>query len=637
VHKLILLVALVLSLSVACGDDGAFGGDGGGSDAGSGDGGGASDAALPEDRDPGAQITVNMASTVGVLLDEFPDEVREEAAKRLLAESDEYFLQRARRQIDYSWYQLMFRQFFYDEGTKMQLPLPPEDAWKVTLVGDPERRTIDGHDVVAIDYDFETTILASADSPRVSEPELARVGGTWQEPFVFPVDPELLLHRTGYACVDESDFPLNSVDGENAWQFYDQTCEVETEETAYCHLTVLPDENCVDAIEKHVGRVETQLAFERVAWDADVAEAVRSGEVTTEAGADLKVFLPGLRNHRVTYRYFPPESCAIAEGCIGAPGWRRLLQFDAISHNVGNGPLHVGDVDYYLEGDGGEVNSHHLYEYSECHGHYHFSHYGSFFYGEDDEAVGGKRAFCLESTNRLSNNETTPLWSPYGFCDYQGIAAGWGDMYQAGLDCQWVDVTDVVSPVTAPLSSHVNPSDLLCEGVPGLDDDGYPKWVATDLKNDDEQPIDTIDCDAVPERMANNRDGVDAELPAPGLGLVTGLCTRGQVGPLRDCGFAPVGDVQNCPAGKGSAVKCRIDVGAAPAVVRVCEASAVLDAGMACTYLDSLANESLLEGMRDVAFPCPAARDADEQGGRFALYAAPLLPGDDPPDVTCTP
>ena len=51
-------------------------------------------------------------------------------------------------------------------------------------------------------------------------------------PYIFPVDPELLLHRTGYACVDETDFPLNSVDGENAWQFFDQTCEVETEQNA---------------------------------------------------------------------------------------------------------------------------------------------------------------------------------------------------------------------------------------------------------------------------------------------------------------------------------------------------------------------------------------------------------------------
>lgn len=328
------------------------------------------------------------------------------------------------------------------------------------------------------------------------------------------------------------------------------------------------------------------------------------GEVTTDAGAGLEIFVPGL---------------------------------DDISHNVGNGPMHVGDVDYYLEGDGGQVNEHNLYEYGECHAHYHFSHYGAFYFGQDDEAVGGKRAFCLESTNRSSNNETTPLWSPYGFCEYQGIAAGWGDMYQAGLDCQWVDVTEVASPVTAPLTSHANPDDLLCEGVPQLDDEGLPVWVATDLTTEDGEPIDTVACDAVPDRMDNNRDAVDATLPAAGEGLITTECARGQIGPRRDCGFVALGGVEGCSAGEATTIKCRIPMGAAPAVVRVCEASEVLGAGMACVYLDALANESLLAGVLDVTFACPALRDDDEPGGSYALYAAPLLPGDDLSDVTCTP
>jgi hypothetical protein len=588
--------------------------------------------------DPGALVAVSMESSVGVLLDDFPEAHREHAAALYLAEDDAFWIARAHRQIDYTWYRLVFRQFFYDEGEKLQLPLPPEAIWDVTLKGSPERRSIDGHDLIVVDYDFTTTILAAPDSPQVSEPMLGEVGGSWDEPFVLPVDPELLLHRTGYACVDESDFPLNSVDGENAWQFFDQTCEVETVDDSYCHITVFPEEGCVEALENHVGKVDTALHYERLAWDEALADEVRSGELTTPDGADLDIYRPGLENNRVTYRYFEDDSCAVSEGCIDDTGFRRLLQFDAISHNVGGQPLHIGDVDYYLEGDGGEVNEHNLYELSECHGHYHFSHYGAFYYGDAREAVGGKRAFCLESTNRLSNNETTALWSPYGFCDYQGIAAGWGDMYQAGLDCQWVDITDVATPTTQKLSSLANPDDLLCEGQVQLEDDGSPIWMSTDLTTAEGEPIDTVACVAGEDRAANNEDSIDVAVPAPGEGLITSACNRGQAGPRRDCDYAPVAGVRSCAAGESVTLSCSVASAAAPMLVRACEASHVLGVGLACTYAAALANQVVdADGAAaTVELDCPLARSTREPGGRYALYVAPLFDGDAPADVTCT-
>ena len=42
-------------------------------------------------------------------------------------------------------------------------------------------------------------------------------------------------------------------------------------------------------------------------------------------------------------RYFAPEDCAIAEEVVGAPGYRRLLRFDTVLMNRGDGDLVVGD------------------------------------------------------------------------------------------------------------------------------------------------------------------------------------------------------------------------------------------------------------------------------------------------------
>ena len=55
------------------------------------------------------------------------------------------------------------------------------------------------------------SLLSDFESPAVSEPQLRQVGGAWNEPYVLPIDPELLFQRTGYACMDEDSFPFNSV------------------------------------------------------------------------------------------------------------------------------------------------------------------------------------------------------------------------------------------------------------------------------------------------------------------------------------------------------------------------------------------------------------------------------------------
>ena len=60
---------------------------------------------------PGALIQISMQSQVGVLLDEFPVEMRDLVAADLLAQSNEAWLARATRQVRLTRNRLTFRDF----------------------------------------------------------------------------------------------------------------------------------------------------------------------------------------------------------------------------------------------------------------------------------------------------------------------------------------------------------------------------------------------------------------------------------------------------------------------------------------------------------------------------------------------
>jgi hypothetical protein len=591
--------------------------------------------------EPGALIQLNLESQVGVLLDEIPASIRERVAASLLAKDDEFWVARAKRQLALANYRLNFRAAFYEEE-KAQLPLPPESVLQIAIGdGGARRESVEGHDYVLVDYTLDTVVITDVESPAISEPALAEVGGVWAEPFSFPVDPELLLQRTGYACMDEAQFPPNSVDTENVEFYYDQDCEVEPSLSPDgCHYTELPTESCQDALSLHVGKVDTELEFERIAWDEATAAPFRVGSVTNETGVDLEVVTEELGVNHLIYRYIDGDSCAVAEGCVGGTGWRRLLEFNASEKNLGRQPLNIGDIDYFLDDPKNPTSNanHHIYEYSECHGHYHFSHYARFSYG-DDPNLGTKRAFCLESVARYSNHEQSPTWSPYSDCAYQGISEGWGDQYNAGIECQWLDVTTVdtsAGPVTEALGFESNPDGFLCEGEPVLDEDGLPVWEPTEFRTEAGETVDRPMCEFMPNWDANNYGERDVTLPVPGEGFITAECTRGQIGRLRNCGFSLQPELGRCDAATVD-LSCTIPADAAPQTVRVCEASTVLGAGVACSPEDALALADV-EGDAAVTLtlPCPGPRDAAEPGGLFAIYTAPTFSEDAGVPVTCT-
>jgi hypothetical protein len=580
--------------------------------------------------DAGALIGIAMTSTVGVVLDEVPQSERARVAAAYAARPASFWEARARMQVEATLYRLVYRNFYY--GNKGQLPLPPAELWSFTIDSAPTREDIDGHEVLTVNYTFRSTLLTNHGSAVASDRIFAKVGGTWGEPFLLPVDPELIFERTGYACMDEEDFPPNSVDSENARFFYDDYC-LGGPNTG-CHVTLpAPTQSCAKAIASGIGGVSTTMSFTRLPWDPALADSVRVG--TAGGPTALEVLTEGIEDNRVEYRYIPPDSCAIAEGCVGGPGWRRLLKFTATLRNNGGVPAHIGDVS-----EGAAVIEHNMFELSACHGHMHFSHYGAFSFDTGTNApLGSKQAFCLESTSRYLNNESTPLTHPYG-CHFQGIAAGWGDDYIAGIECQWVDVTSVdtsAGPVSGDLAFDANPDGFLCEGELILDGDGDPTFEPTEFRTESGEVVHRFACDETAGSTADNHGETDVTLSVDGS-YVTEPCTRGQLGHLRNCGLTEQTDRVACTPGETVRLRCNVPANAKPQAVRFCEHSAALGTGLACTWDASLAGGTVVAGKTTtVELTCPAARDATEPGGAYSIFTAPSFEADGAATVTCTP
>src|SRR4051812_47967253 len=66
---------------------------------------------------------------------------------------------------------------------------------------------------------------------------------------------------------------------------------------------------------------------------------------------------------RIDYQSFTAGACEIAEGCVSAPGRRRLLHFDTWTPNIGHADMRLGDPRTSRLPDGGSQ-----FEFAACHG-----------------------------------------------------------------------------------------------------------------------------------------------------------------------------------------------------------------------------------------------------------------------------
>lgn len=277
------------------------------------------------------------------------------------------------------------------------------------------------------------------------------------------------------------------------------------------------------------------------------------------------------------WEFFEDDDCAVLEGCVPAAGWRRLLRFDTTTPNLGTADLKFGSPD-----------GNPLFHFSECHGHFHMDNYALFELVDSkgtSVAVGRKQAFCLMDYERVSADASTvAVYS----CGYQGISVGWADTYEAYLDCQYIDITDVPDG-DYTLRNAINPDHV------------------------------------IPEKdYTNNEASLDVSVRSYQDPLQD--CTAGETAENRDCGWIDGGEM-GCVAGEPTEIACAdsCDGDCVPdPVMRVCAG-----ADNFCQAYEALAaDDDSCEYCPVASFTCPAE-------GVVTVLVGSYDPADGPP--VCVP
>jgi hypothetical protein len=274
-------------------------------------------------------------------------------------------------------------------------------------------------------------------------------------------------------------------------------------------------------------------------------------------------------------RDFAADSCAVFEGCVTAPGRRRLLRFGVTTANVGEADMVMGRPEENAE----------LFEFSACHGHYHFNDYAQYaLRGPNDELIapGHKQAFCLLDSGRFLEDDPDVRREGRYNCGFQGISRGWFDAYGSYLDCQWIDITDV-APGAYELEVRINPARVILE---------------------------------------SNFDNNDTRLPVriPSFELDTPCAPDEPQGPERSCGWT-LGAVGRCAPGELVDAACAgVDVcddAACPedALLRACDGDAA-----SCFDRNALARGN------DECGRCPALGFSCPESGVYTLWTGALDP-----------
>lgn len=216
---------------------------------------------------------------------------------------------------------------------------------------------------------------------------------------------------------------------------FDDPSFCEPGEGALCDPTITPTACPADllccsqgAVNLGVYRCETPVAGLDYANPTATPDAPGNGALGCDA-ADL-IVEPQLMDPIFTDIFMSDDTCEVLEGCVGGLGWRTVMLFTVATPNIGSRDLALGVA----------ANLPDLFHYSGCHDHYHFDEFARYELRDGDTVVatGHKQAFCLLDTISWA----WPLAVGQFDCANQGVSRGFSDFYEAGLPCQWVDITD---------------------------------------------------------------------------------------------------------------------------------------------------------------------------------------------------
>lgn len=165
----------------------------------------------------------------------------------------------------------------------------------------------------------------------------------------------------------------------------------------------------------------------------DDGSCIYPGDPDCPEGPDLIVREDVFANSMYISYLNNADDCLREEGCLAGYGTRELLRFDTRIDNIGTIDYHIG------QSPNSPDDANDQWEFDACHSHWHYEGYAEYRVYDDNGLflpLGFKNGFCVLD---LVCDAGTAQFS----CGVQGISSGCGDIYGAGLSCQWFDITEL--------------------------------------------------------------------------------------------------------------------------------------------------------------------------------------------------
>lgn len=156
------------------------------------------------------------------------------------------------------------------------------------------------------------------------------------------------------------------------------------------------------------------------------------GDTLCPDGPDLTVVQSAIENSFQLDVLTQVDPCLVSEGCLTGYGTRDLIRFTTHIKNIGSQDFYIGEP----------INNPQMFQWDVCHNHYHFAGYAEYvLYDSASQPlpIGFKNGFCVLDLECSGGG--TAQYS----CGNMGISTGCGDIYDASLECQWIDITTVPS------------------------------------------------------------------------------------------------------------------------------------------------------------------------------------------------